>query len=69
MQDTRSRTGPGRPPRTEGIRTQAARRAKEAITVLAEVANDASAPADVRVEAATVLLAHATQPAAPQKAQ
>ena len=47
----------------------AARRAKEAITVLAEVANDASAPADVRVEAATVLLAHATQPAVPQKAQ
>ena len=55
---------PGRPPKTEGIRTQAARRAKEAIAVLAEVAGDASAPADVRVQAASEILTHATRKAA-----
>ena len=55
MQDTHSRTGPGRPPRTEGIRTQAARRAKEAVTALAEVANDTNAPPADRVRAAEAL--------------
>lgn len=61
MQSIAVRSGPGRPPKAEGIRTQAARRAKEAVTALAEVANDANAPADARVKAAEVLLTHATQ--------
>lgn len=63
MQTTSNRTGPGRPPRTEGIRTQAARRAKEAVTALAEVANDTNAPPADRVRAAEALLNHATQKA------
>lgn len=50
----------GRPLLAEGIRAQAARRAKEAVEALAAVAGDSSAPADARVKAAEVLLAHAT---------
>ena len=61
MQTTSNRTGAGRPPLSEGIRAQAARRAKEAVQALADVACNTNAPADARVKAAEVLLAHATQ--------
>lgn len=50
----------GRPLLAEGVRAQAARRAKEAVDALAAVAGDTAAPADARVKAAEVLLAHAT---------
>ncbi len=59
MQPT-SNIRPGRPLLAQGIRAQAARRAKEAVEALASVAGDTTAPADARVKAAEVLLAHAT---------
>lgn len=59
MQTTQ--TKPGRPPGVTGIRAQAARHAKEAIQTLADVAKDAAAPADSRVEAARLLLQHAAE--------
>lgn len=62
MQTTTSkRTGVGRPPLAEGIRARAARCAKDAVKALVDVAGNADAPADARVEAAKTLLMHATQ--------
>jgi hypothetical protein len=67
QQTTPKRTSAGRPLLAEGIRAQAARRAKDAVQALVDVAGNADAPADARVEAAKVLLTHATMHTTPQK--
>ena len=46
----------GRPPGSNTIRTMAARAAKDAVETLAKIAQDSTAPADVRVKAAETLL-------------
>lgn len=50
----------GRPLGAVSVRAQASRHTTEAVAALAAVAADVSAPADARVRAAEVLLAHAT---------
>jgi hypothetical protein len=55
---------PGRPVSTTGIRASAARHARAAIEILAEVARDTGAPAAERVRAAEVLLSYSTAKAA-----
>ncbi|WP_155837296.1 hypothetical protein [Herminiimonas sp. CN] len=52
----------GRAPSIVGIRAKAAQHAKAAVEALAEVAQDAAAPADARVRAAEALLAYSTVP-------
>lgn len=58
----------GRPPRTPGIRAEAARHSRDCIRVLAEVAKSAQAPDADRVRAAEVILGLATSKAAPSSA-
>jgi uncharacterized protein (UPF0147 family) len=48
----------GRPIGAGSIRAMAARRAREAVNILAEIAQDTSTPAAVRLDAAGMLLAY-----------
>jgi hypothetical protein len=58
MSSTRHDPG-GRPISNKSLRAQAARRAREAISILAEIAQDTNTPAEMRMDAAGMLLAYA----------
>ena len=60
MTETTAKPKAGRPSGAETVRGTCAKHARAAASALAAIAVDASAPAHDRIDAARVLLAHAT---------